>query len=160
MFLSQTYPLNPTLPEGCTGLSYRTFFNWGISRSAWVPVSAVWGHVQPHAEAGDTVVLPLPSSHNPPNLGIAVRTQKNPRHTKYTLSGQEFCSLPPELFWHMPISFERIRTVVAKLYVWSIFLKCMQHIPPIQICQHWLPKALATPKCHHNTSNSLSDSAI
>lgn len=43
-------------------------------------------------------LLPLPSSHNPPNLGTAVRTRKTPRHTQYTLSGQEFCSLPPELF--------------------------------------------------------------
>lgn len=34
-------PTHPTLSDACTGLSYRTFFNWGVSRSAQGPACAV-----------------------------------------------------------------------------------------------------------------------
>lgn len=158
MFLSQIYPLAPTLPEACTGLSYRTFFNRGVSRSGWGPARAVWGHVHAHTEAGDAAVLPLPPSHNPPNLGTAVRTWKTPKHTEHTLSGQEFHSLAPEVSDPHPHPLKRQNRDGET--VQSIFLWCMQSIPPIQLCQCWLPKALATPKCHHNSSNSLLGAAI
>lgn len=49
-------PTHSTLPDACTGISYRTFFNWGVSRSAQGPArAAVWGHV--HAQTQRQVTL-------------------------------------------------------------------------------------------------------
>lgn len=52
-------PTDPTLSDACTGVSYRTFFNWGVSRSSMCSMRA---HACTDTEAGDIVVLPLPPS--------------------------------------------------------------------------------------------------
>lgn len=118
-FPSQIYPLSPTLPEACAGLSCRTLtgeFQGQPEDSA----CAVWGDMHAHREVDDASVLPLPPSQSSPNLETAIRIwEKKTRYTKHTLSGQEFHSLPPE---DCPTSFKR-----PELWQWD----CVIHFSSV-----------------------------
>lgn len=76
--------------------------------------------------AGDTVVLPLPPSHNPANLGTAVRTSKKLPGTPNThLLNKIFVLCQLKFLIHT--SFEEIRNVVVKPYDPFFFSPCLAY---------------------------------
>lgn len=171
MFLSQIYPFTPhslTLAQvSVTGRSltslqslfitstrYQEF--QGVPRSAQGPACA-WGHMNSQTQRQVTLVLPLLPSHNPSKLGNGSTDIKKLPGTP-TLPAKIFglCHLKSLTHTHILWGDQNCAGETIR----SIFLQSMHSIPPIHIYQHWLPIALATPQCHHSSSNSLSGTAI
>lgn len=120
-------PLHATLSDACTGVitghSLTSLQSPSITSTRYLGSLKVCprtstcfrARARTDTEAGDTVVLPLLPSHNPPKLGNSSTDIKN--HQAHQTACQDFCSLPPEVSDPHPHPLRR-----SELWWWNLMI--------------------------------------